>query len=44
MKIKEKQISDLSEQNKSLVNERDKLKAENQMLRRNQKDRTYDGK
>jgi N-methylhydantoinase B/oxoprolinase/acetone carboxylase alpha subunit len=39
MKIKEKQIEDLTNQVSSLQKEKDRLKSENQMLRRVDKDR-----
>jgi N-methylhydantoinase B/oxoprolinase/acetone carboxylase alpha subunit len=39
MKIKEKQIEDLTNQVSSLQKERERLKSENQMLRRVDKDR-----
>ena len=39
MKAKEKQVAELSASNQTLTVERDRLKAENSMLRKNQKDK-----
>lgn len=39
MKAKDKQIGEMTLQVSQLTSERDRLKSENQMLRRNEKDR-----